>query len=308
MSSKEAGQKNRPLVPLLMNNNYIENVKQVYPDLCIENCKPNDIGQNNDVLIINESLVFRFPKYKLGIVQLKKETEIFEYIRDIVSITIPHPIFQSFEVIEIGKVFSGYRLIEGSPLWKESLEKITNPELLKSLASQLVTFLIDVHSISKEKVSDVLNLEDNDPSEEMHELFHKIQNKLFPFIRKEAQNEIAQSFKTFIGGRAFLNLKTTLIHGDFGASNILWNPEKSKITGVIDFGGSGLGDPAYDFAGLLASYGEEFYKMCINLYPNGDEISERVKFYKSTFALQEALHGIENSDNQAFENGIKNYR
>lgn len=68
------------------------------------------------------------------------------------------------------------------------------------------------------------------------------------------------------------------------------------ISGIIDFGGSGLGDPAYDFAGILSSYGEEFFEMCINLYPNGNEISERVKFYKSTFALQEALHGIENDD------------
>ena len=48
--------------------------------------------------------------------------------------------------------------------------------------------------------------------------------------------------------------------------------------------------------------------MCIHQYPNGIEISERVKFYKSTFALQEALHGIENDDRQAFESGIKDYR
>ena len=74
------------------------------------------------------------------------------------------------------------------------------------------------------------------------------------------------------------------------------NPETSRISGIIDFGGSGLGDPAYDFAGILSSYGREFFDMCMNLYPNGDEISERVKFYKSTFALQEALHGIENGD------------
>jgi len=32
------------------------------------------------------------------------------------------------------------------------------------------------------------------------------------------------------------------------------------------------------------------------------------KFYKSTFALQEALHGIENGDRQAFEAGIKDYK
>ncbi|WP_430623174.1 phosphotransferase [Bacillus velezensis] len=34
------------------------------------------------------------------------------------------------------------------------------------------------------------------------------------------------------------------MHGRVGASNILWNPETSMISGIIDFGGSRLGDPA----------------------------------------------------------------
>jgi aminoglycoside 2''-phosphotransferase len=291
-----------------MNSSYIENIKQVYPNLSIEDYQPIEIGQNNDVLIINKSLVFRFPKYIDGIKQLKKETEILKYIRGMVSIPTPQPIYQSFKKLESGKVFTGYKLIEGTPLWKESLDKIKNTDLIKGVASQLVAFLIELHSISNEKVRGILKLKDENPRKEMSELFHKIQNKLYSYIRKEAQNEITQSFKTFLDGKAFLNLKTTLIHGDFGASNILWNPQTSKVSGIIDFGGSGFGDPAYDFAGLLSSYGEDFYNICINLYPNGNEISERVKFYKSTFALQEALHGLENNDSQSFENGIKNYR
>ena len=290
-----------------MNKNYIESIKQVYPDLPIETYYHNDIGQNNDVVIINKSLVFRFPKYEKGIKQLKRETGILEYIKNIVPISIPHPIYQSFKELQPGEVFTGYHLIEGVPFWKESLEEVKSTELRKGLASQLVAFLMALHSISKTKASDVLGLEDNNPHEEMSELFGRIQTKLFPFIRIEAQNEITHSFRVFLNGKV-KNLKTTLIHGDFGASNILWNPETSSISGIIDFGGSGLGDPAYDLAGIMSSYGEDFFNMCINLYPNGNEISERVKFYRSTFALQEALHGIENNDSKAFENGIKDYR
>lgn len=290
-----------------MSSNYIESIKWVYPNLSIEDWYPNEIGQNNDVLIINNSLVFRFPKYQKGILQLIRETEILEQIKNIVSIPIPQPIYHSFEELVPGKVFTGYSLIDGVPLWKESLEKINSNELIKGLALQLVDFLIEIHSISEVKAKGVLKLEDNNPREEMSELFGKIHNKLFPYIREEAQNEIIQSFKNFLNGRA-LDIKTTIIHGDFGASNILWNPKTSKISGVIDFGGSRLGDPAYDFAGILSSYGEDFFNMCINLYPNGNAISERVKLYKSTFALQEALHGIENNDSDAFEDGIKDYK
>jgi len=291
-----------------MKNNLIENIQSVYSDLFIEDFYPNEIGQNNDVLIVNNSLVFRFPKYKNGIIQLRRETDILKYIKRIVSTPIPYPIYHSLEEIEPGKVFTGYKLIDGVPLWNESLTGVESIELVKGLAKQLVSFLVELHSISGEKASRDLKLKVRNPSEEMYKLYDKIQNTLFPFIRQDAQKEISQSFETFLKGKAFSNFDITLIHGDFGASNILWNPETSMISGIIDFGGSGIGDPAYDFAGILSSYGEDFFDMCIHQYPNGIEISERVKFYKSTFALQEALHGIENDDRQAFESGIKDYR
>ena len=70
----------------------------------------------------------------------------------------------------------------------------------------------------------------------------------------------------------------------------------------------GKRDPAYDLAGVLSSFGEAFFKQCIDLYPNGVQIAERVKFYRSTFALQEALHRVEHNDSIAFEAGIKQYR
>src|SRR5690606_22937643 len=106
-------------------------------------------------------------------------------------------------------------------------------------------------------------------------LYEKIQNNLFLYIRKEAQIEITKSFKTFLDREACSNLEVTLIHGDFGASNILWNPDTNRISGIIDFGSSCLGDPAYDLAGILSSYGKDFFDMCINLYPNGNQICER---------------------------------
>ena len=43
-------------------------------------------------------------------------------------------------------------------------------------------------------------------------------------------------------------------------------------------------------------------------YPFVERMAERLAFYAGTFALQEALFGIENGDRQAFENGIAAYR
>ncbi|WP_348519841.1 phosphotransferase [Bacillus sp. 165] len=110
--------------------------------------------------------------------------------------------------------------------------------------------------------------------------------------------------KRFIFWRELINLYRVLF---LNPATILWDAMGNTITGVIDFGGAGLGDPAYDFAGLL-SYDEEFFTMIAEEYSGIDHMVTRMHFYKSTFALQEALFGIENDDLQAFENGIKGYR
>lgn len=289
-------------------DSYIERIKQVYPDLSIRKCTRNNDGQNNDVFIINDALVFRFPKYGDGISGMQEETKILQYIRNRVSLLTPNPIYQSFESLEAGCVFIGYPLIQGSPLWREALDQINDQHLVQGLASQLAAFLSELHSISTDAEGALLRLADNNPREEMSQLLHKIQLKLFPYMRKEAQREISRTFESFLNSESCSAAKTTLIHGDFGDSNIIWDPVACKVSGIIDFGGSGWGDPAYDLAGLLSSYGEDFFTLCISMYPNGTEIAERAKFYKSTFALLEALHGIENNDIHAFESGIKDYR
>jgi aminoglycoside 2''-phosphotransferase len=291
-----------------MTNKYIKNIQRIYPDLWIHDFYLNENGQNNDVFVVNDSIIFRFPKYDEGIAQLNRETGILNYLKGIISLPIPDARYSYFEESEPGKVFTGYKLIEGNPLWRESLFDINDDGDVRGLASQLVSFLKEIHSISTEQASRDLGLQIHHPLDEMDELYKKIQLNLFPFMKKESQNEVTISFMDFLKVEEFSTIKASLIHGDFGASNILWNPEKRKVSGIIDFGGSRIGDPAYDFAGILSSYGEEFYNMCMELYPNGKEISKRVHFYRSTFALQEALHGVENNDRHAFENRIKEYR
>ncbi|WP_377890765.1 phosphotransferase family protein [Alkalihalobacillus sp. R86527] len=281
---------------------YKDRINAVYPELTIASIVQNTIGQNNDVVIVNDSLVFRFPKYEKGIDALKKETALLSDVRKHVSLPIPFPTYKSFEPCETGKVFAGYELIEGEPLWRDTFKRMTRGEDVEQIARQLVTFLTELHTTSP---SDQTS---EDSHREVEELFVRIQKKLFSYMRKDARKKVTNLFETFLENEKHACISKKRIHGDFGASNILWNHERCEITGVIDFGETEIGDPAYDFAGLLASYGEDFFRQCLTLYPDGEDILERVMFYRETFALQEALHGIEHNDEEAFENGIKDYR
>ena len=136
------------------------------------------------MLIVNHSLVFRFPKYKNGIIQLRRETEILKYIKDIVSTPIPNPIYESFGEFEPGKAFTGYILIDGVPLWKESLIGIKSVEMMKGLAVQLVSFLVELHSISGEKVRRDLNLKVRNPREEMYNCMTRFKLNYFLILEK----------------------------------------------------------------------------------------------------------------------------
>lgn len=72
-----------------MISTFVRRIQEVYPNLHIQDVKQNEIGQNNNVFILNESLVFRFPKYKEGLEKLKRETEMLETISKTVTLQIP---------------------------------------------------------------------------------------------------------------------------------------------------------------------------------------------------------------------------
>jgi len=129
-------------------------------------------------------------------------------------------------------------------------------------------------------------------------------------MRKEARYSVEKNFEDYLLNKENFNFHPTVIHGDFGPTNILYDKESSKISGVIDFGLVAVGDPASDFASLIGpfGYGESFLELFSSVYPDAKMLLERARFYSSTFALQEALFGVENNDKEAFDEGIKMYR
>lgn len=282
----------------------LQSIRSVYPDLQIASVEFNDDGQNNDVLVVNDELIFRFPKYAGAIKRLEIETAILTGIQGRVSLLVPAPTFVSIEGRAVGEAFMGYHKLAGEPLWRETFRALDDDETLETLASQLGRFLKELHSLPAASIGCQVPVLDTD--EKCADLYARIREKLFPYMRPDAREWTERHFETFLNAKAKFDL--ALKHGDFGTSNILFDRQKRTICGVIDFGGSGLGDPAYDLAGLLSCYGEAFVKRCWKVYPEIESLMDRVRFYQGTLALEEALFGIENDDPAAFKSGIEKYR
>ena len=285
---------------------YLQSIHDAYPDFRIRSSELNETGQYNDVLLANGQFMFRFPKVPRALERLSTETAILTAVQAYVSLPIPIPTFVWLGGNAIGKAFVGYRMIPGEPLWRQTFRAIGDDESLGALATQLTTFLWELHHVPPGEAIGC-ELPVCDSREQCLDIYTRIQDKLFVRMRADAREWAAGHFETFLDDADNFTFAPVLKHGDFGPSNILFDERTQRITGVIDFGGSGLGDPAYDFAGLLSGYGEDFVRRCARVYSEVSSFWDRIRFYQGTFALLEALFGVENDDEEAFQDGISRY-
>ena len=285
---------------------YIEAIERSYPDFSVRSIEPHTPGQNNDVLLVNDAFIFRFPKYAEGIDQLATEVAILKGIGDYVTLPIPQITFKQLATRTVGQAFVGYRMLTGKPLSRETFLGIQDERTLEGLAHQLAQFLRELHQVPVETAI-ARQLSVSDTYDEWSTLYAHIREKCCPLMRADAQEWSTRHFETFLGDPAHFARTPVLKHGDFGTTNILFDPPGQVISGILDFGGAGLGDPAYDFAGLLSSYGDAFLQRCVTTYPEIEAFWDRITLYQSSFALLEALFGIENHDQEAFESGIEKY-
>jgi aminoglycoside 2''-phosphotransferase len=125
-------------------------------------------------------------------------------------------------------------------------------------------------------------------------------------MRPEARTWSIEHFETFLRDPCNRDIAPVLVHGDFGVSNILYDAQQWCVTGVIDFSSAGPDDPAVDFA-AASTLAPDILEHISSTYPAVQDARARVAFYRGTFALQEALFGIEHEDEAAFRAGIAGY-
>jgi len=242
-------------------------------------------GQFNDIVFINDDLIFRFPRTPLVAESYTNQTMLLTYLQGKLPLPIPCPLYVATRAVPWQERFMGYRRIPGKPLYRETLAAIHDPTALRGMAMQLAAFLHTLHHLALVDLPITLSVSDG--IGEWEALYSGFQATLFPHMRPAARQWVTDHFERYLQQAAQFTYQPVLRHGDFGGSNILYDPQTNCITGVIDFESLGLGDPATDVA-ALSSYGEEFFALCLTTYPEMQLMLERAHFYRSTFALQEA--------------------
>lgn len=284
----------------------LERVRAAYPNLVSDTAQVHTAaGQFSDVLLVNDAFVFRFPRSAPVAAAMAAECDLLAQLHGRLPLPTPNPIYRARDPDTGAVSFMGYPMLPGQPLWDDAFRSITDEAARDHLAAQLAGFLEALHGLQLAPPGRDLSMLDS--VERWARMHHVMQTQLYPFMRPDACVAVTQDFAALLDDLRRHPPQPMLRHGDFGTGNILYDPQRVTITGIIDFAFCGIGDPALDVAALSASYGEAFIGRCGKIYPAMEQLLPRARLYQRTFALQQALYALRDGDSEDFEDGIAAY-
>jgi aminoglycoside 2''-phosphotransferase len=272
----------------------IARVKQVWPGADLVEAHFNDEGQSNDVLIANDGWVYRFAKNDAARADLEREAKVIHLLGGYVDAQVPES-----ELPEPG--IMRQKKIHGQTLDRHTLLR-QPPEVQERLCEEIAHFLFQIHRVPEDQLraarvgkSQVL-----DGIADAKTLYADCERELFPHLKSYAVDVIREHFEPVLTGALSLDAPAVLIHGDLNPSHILWDPERGRLVGIIDFGMAGFGDSALDYAALLLSHGETTLRRMHQHHHSIGEKIDRARFWSLAIELKLTLSGLRSGDPRWF--------
>ncbi len=263
------------------------------------------LGQFNLVLCLDERWILRFPNSAAAADDLARELEILPQLDGPLPLPIPKPRFSAREPKSGQLLFMGYAMLPGAPLLRERYLSLRgDTPTVEQIAIDLAGFLRVLHATPPDDMALPPLVES--PREAWARYFAAIRARLYPYMRADARLATSHNFEQALADDNLWRGEPCLVHGDFGTGNILL--QAGRISGIIDWGFCGLGDPAQDLGALLASYGEAFVARVCRHYPALGSGLARARFYRRQYALLQALYALRDGDHAEFADGLAAYR
>lgn len=265
---------------------HLMRIRQCFPELEFNHIQLDTDGKSSDILIINHERVFRFPRSEAARQSLWREKAALQLVGRYASLPVPF-----FDHVEDD--FATYRLIPGEILPRNTLLQLP-AEVQERILLQLGQFLAGLHAIPAPEMdaAGIGYAPGWRRAEQWLEFYQQVERDLFPSMLSHTRQWVQAHFAPLLNDAAWLEAPLTFINGNLGPYHILYDDQSNQLTGILDFGAAGLGDPAQDAAVLLYYYGESLLKRMAPAYPALPGLLDRARFMAGTVELQWALDGV----------------
>ncbi len=210
-------------------------------------------GWDYIVYVVNNSIIYRFPKNEKDINELKKEKKILDILKLYITIGIP-------EIEIIWWIWFKYNIIKGHTLEKRILLDL-NKNILDTVLDDIVLFLKELHWIP-------VNFFNFLKSERIdYNIYRdKFKNEMDIRLKWKVKDFYIEKLKLYIDDLFSLNFEeNVLVHTDIQAKNIIFDYKKNKISWIIDFSDCRISWKENDFVHFL-DWGEDIFNKIIIKY------------------------------------------
>jgi aminoglycoside 2''-phosphotransferase len=289
---------------------YRQIIEDSVPGLRVETCKLHLSGWDSVALEVNDALIFRFPRPNRPDVeaQLEKERALLPELAKTLPLPIPQFEYVGDGPSGSGRQFVGYCKIDGVELRGDALAKAHQ----ETLARQLAEFLSCLHGFPVEQAiqSGLPAASADDWRRQYEELYQRVSDSVFPLLEESIRAQHMALWEGFLSNDDHFVFQPALIHRDLGSDHILYNSARGALAGIIDWGDMGIGDPAFDFVGLLGDYGREFAEAALAAYQGERDATfwQRMRFYEAIVPVYEVLFGLRLGDETHIRHGLERLR
>lgn len=252
-------------------------------DLAVHSAQFLGEGWNSRAYLVNNELVFRFPKRSEHWEELKREISFLAFAADLLPLAVPRYVHVAPDSPAAAHGYTVYSYLHGHALDVNAL-----PPTKRTVAAEAIaTFLRALHSLRPSpEIGAQLPREDERLIAE--EYFARTQREIVPKLRPREASVLLKQFELYLGRPENFLFQPVVLHADLSRDHLLM--ENGSVVAVIDFGDVNCGDPDYDFMYLFVDFGWAFVEEVAQWY--GHREREQLKNKLLYFGLVDQIGTI----------------
>jgi len=289
-------------------------IKKYMPEIKAESISFFYHGTYN-VFEINQKYIVRVADHEFrnakGQKMLRRENEILNFLQNKLPLNIPEILFlsDSNEIpLSIHQKIPGKSLVF---LFKQ-LSQVDKVEIGREIGKFLSVFHSEELMLEYFRAFPEFKNEYKSKNDFMQKFkdfwimrYKKAKDIAYHYLNKKQQNWLSLIFDSYLENKDNFSFSPRISHCDFDTSNILIDPNKKHLTGVIDFEECKIWDPAVDL--LFFGEGSEFLNAVLENYnySNQKGLRERMKFFICRTCVPYLVWGTEHNRPGMIKEGLK---
>lgn len=275
----------------------------LFPELDLSGSRLDNHGWDSKILFLQGGRVAKIPPVN-GNRKLEREYCVLKAVKPLLGKLLPERISFSRKKLRgepFGVIFydavKGITIDDAVPLSRD---------METSIWTQMTRILPGIHHYMPSDLGrcGIPSMDGHEWRNYYVEFLQELRGTVFPVLDDRLSGYLESQIRAFIDNDSNFSFRPGLIHGDIDPRNLIWDTHSLRISGIIDWGDSMIGDPAFDYASMLFNerIGLQIIRNQRELFGTGP--IRRMEFYHRMVPVYWIVYGLRNGNEKLVGDGI----